>query len=165
MSWDSILGIQHAATGKGKLGTSLTFNRPDDQSPKSFLTKRLELVVNFNFDIMFLPTRTIQIKNFFFNNRESTGQIFELFEEGYWNVDRTFLWYYRVGKKVDIQESVVSMRRRVVIYMVFTLCTSFKGYANDIFQVISKRHVQRSKYFGKNYTFGGESEKQIVLMN
>ena len=43
------------------------------------------------------------------------------------------------------------------IYLVFTYFASFTDYEDDIFEVISNLHVQRPKFGGKIYKFGGKS--------
>ena len=41
---------------------------------------------------------------------------------------------------------------------------SFTGYEYDIFKVISSLHMQRSKFGGKVYKFGGKSFKKLNSM-
>ena len=43
------------------------------------------------------------------------------------------------------------------IYIVFTYLASFKGYEDDIFEVISNLHVLKCKFGGKMGQFGGKS--------
>ena len=47
------------------------------------------------------------------------------------------------------------------ICIVFTYLTSFTGYENDIFRVISYLHFQGSKIGGKMDQFGGKSKKKL----
>ena len=42
-----------------------------------------------------------------------------------------------------------------------TYFASFTGYEDDIFEVISNLHVQKSKFEGKIYKFGGKSQKKL----
>ena len=47
------------------------------------------------------------------------------------------------------------------ITMVLTYFASFTGYEDDIFEVISKSHVEGSKFGGQIGKFGGKSRKQL----
>ena len=45
------------------------------------------------------------------------------------------------------------------IYIVLKCFASFRGYEDDIFEVIYNLYVQESKFAGNIYKFGGKSKK------